>query len=101
MMQTWSKCHRDGAYLLPPVLETLLTLRVTVLLVQEVERDKRAGHTSNDAHADDSVYPLANLVWSVGGLTALPVVTAVEGRALLVCIATRSNGLSLDALQLL
>ena len=88
-------------YLLAPVLQTLLALRIAVLLVHEVERDKRANHASDDAHPDDGIHPCANLVWGIGGGAARSIIAAVEGHALLVGIALGAEGLGLDAYQLL
>ena len=94
-------CAGSRTHLLTPVLETLLTLRVTVLLVHEVQRDKRAHAPSDDKYTDDGIHPAADLVWRIRSLAALPVVGAVEGRALLVRITGLSQGLGLDAHQLL
>ena len=67
MSDPWKCCEytKGAAYLLAPVLETLLALGITVLLMEEVQRDERADHASEDTDSDDDVDPLLDLCQSV------------------------------------
>ena len=94
--------HVEGAaYLLAPVLETFLALSITVLLMEEIERDERPDHASEDTDSDDDVDPLLDLRRGVGRLAAGAVRETVVGAALLVGVALLPDGLGLDADQLL
>ena len=103
MSDVWKHCEyaKRAAHLLAPVLETLLALGITVLLMEEVQRDERADHASEDSDSDDDVDPLLDLRRGVGRLAARAVRQTVVGAALLVGVALLPNGLGLDADQLL
>ena len=99
-MSDASKCceyAKGAAYLLAPVLKTLLALSITVLLMEEVQRDERADHASEDTDSDDDVDPLLDLSRGVGRLAAGAVRETVVGAALLVRVASFADCLRLDA----
>ena len=69
--------------------------------MEEVQRDERADHASEDTDSDDDVDPLLDLRRGVGRLAAGAVRETVVGAALLVGVALLPDGLGLDADQLL
>ena len=99
-MSDASKCceyTKGAAHLLAPVLETLLALSITVLLMEEVQRDERPGLASEDTDSDDDVKPRLDLHRGVGRFAARAVRERVIGAALLVRVALLPDGLGLDA----
>ena len=76
--------HAGTAYLIVPIPEPLVELSIAVLLMEEVQRDERVGHASEDIDSDDDIGVLLDLRRSVSRFVPRAVRETVIGTVLLV-----------------
>lgn len=87
-------------FLFPPILCSLLSFYLTVLAVEDVQRDKDSKHAAQEGCSDDSVYPSRYVNGGVGSGGTLASGITVLCRAFLVCVACLTKRFLLNTLFL-